>query len=209
MWEVTAIIYILNTWQAVRQRLKLVKFTQDSRDPNTLWGRRPLYTCKNKCMMVSSCIMLQDVPDIFFQPCTFTTLFCLCTHVMHLFTMCWLSLIPLNMYMFGNKEKMLNVEFLVNHLSTLEWPVVLKDPNRIDFPRKQKFVLKMRTWYSQTLKKHRFSDCPFNPLIPCEKARQSCCSDQSGSKSYSTFPPPSLYSCVSTVVLSLWQLVVL
>lgn len=36
------------------------------------------------------------------------------------------------------------------------------------------------------------SGCPCHPLIPCEKARQSCCSDQSGSKSYSTFPPSSL-----------------
>lgn len=38
-------------------------------------------------------------------------------------------------------------------------------------------------------KKHWFSGCPCHPLIPCEKARQSCCSDQSGSKSYSAFPP--------------------
>lgn len=41
--------------------------------------------------------------------------------------------------------------------------------------------------------KKMISACPCHPLIPCEKARQSCCSDQSGSKSYSTFPPSLLW----------------
>lgn len=47
----------------------------------------------------------------------------------------------------------------------------------------------MRTRHMETLKKKTLiPGCPCHPLIPCEKARQSCCSDQSGSKSYSTFP---------------------
>lgn len=37
--------------------------------------------------------------------------------------------------------------------------------------------------------KKRFSGCLCRPLIPCEKARQSCCSDQSGSKSRSALLP--------------------
>lgn len=54
VWEVTAIIYILNTWQAVRQRLKLFKFTQDSTDPNTLRGGRSLRTCRGKLLRTST-----------------------------------------------------------------------------------------------------------------------------------------------------------